>query len=85
MIKYRAKTQTWGQLIEKINVERETKKCVWIDGRRSNKMSDWYCYFDTFGEAKNYLISEAENKVQAARSKLNNAKSHLGNIQALKE
>lgn len=83
MIKYEADT-SWLK-ISKVEVERETKNSVWINGRRNAKLSGWKSYFDTFQEAKEYLIQAKNEDVFRARCALNRANAALGNAEGLKE
>jgi hypothetical protein len=70
--------------IEQVEVERETTASVWINGSRNAKVSDWKNYFDTWDEAKQYLLNQAEAKLTGARFRLQSARSEHGNIKGLK-
>lgn len=80
----------WQQTIEKVEVERETEKCVWVKrwgsqtASRRNKMSDYECYFDSFDEAKAYLVDAAKRKVTAAEARLQSLKAELKKANDLK-
>jgi len=61
MIKYR--TGGWnenGQLIEAIECERETETSVWIRGGRQLKRTSFINFFDTWEDAKQFLLDKAE-------------------------
>jgi hypothetical protein len=82
-----------GRPIESVEVERETEQSVWVCGvwhgkkvapRRHSKRSDWDNYFDTWEEAKAFLLANAERKVAHARRELEIANSELGNVKGLK-
>lgn len=79
--------------IEAVEVERETESSVWVvdtwrgergNTRRHAKRSDWDNYFDTWEEAKAFLMAQAEAKVTAARRALDSANGELGNVKGLK-
>lgn len=81
----------WNAKIEVVECERETDSCVWVRGgfskaeRRYNKKSSYDNYFDSFQEAKDFLINTGEAKVKSARRNLEEANSYLGNAKGLKE
>jgi hypothetical protein len=55
------KTYSFNINIEKAEIERETKHFVVLEnGRRDAKFSDYCRYYDTFNEAKDYLIKRTE-------------------------
>lgn len=63
-------TASWTG-IKKIEIERESDNSIWIKGRRSNKLSSWGSgYFPTYNEARQYLISEQQKKIDSAKSTL---------------
>ena len=72
-------------LIELVEVENETQSSVWINGRRQKKQTAHRKYFDTWGEAKDFLMKEAEIGVRNARARLEIANSKLGNVKGLNE
>lgn len=84
MIKYR--TGYWGRSkIEAIEIEKETEKCVWVNGSRMSKHSDYCIFHDSWDKAKEFLLARAEQKLHSARSLLQYAQDELGNIKGLKE
>jgi hypothetical protein len=93
MTKY--KTGGWGKfLIEKIEVEKETEKCVFIKrtdykGKpildRNNKRSDYYNFFDTFEEAKQFLLSKSYNRINSYKHNLELEKNKYKEILNLQE
>ena len=94
MKKYRTNEYAWRDLIEEVEITRETEKQVVVSvvlnsGKvredRSAKKSSSVNYFDTWEEAKLYLLERAESKVTHARRELDKANSHLGNIKGLKK
>ena len=55
----------YGELdvsIEKVQVDKETKECVFINGVRYNKISNRGCYFKTMEEAKQFRIDSIETR-----------------------
>jgi hypothetical protein len=78
-------TCSFGKLIRKIEIERETGSSVWINGRRNSKQSNHHSYFNTFDEAKQHLLKKAQRKIESARFLLQRARDHYGNVKGLKE
>lgn len=64
------KTLSFETRIDKVEVEKETDKSVWVDGRSFRKLSGYECYFDTFEEAKSYYLERAGSKVISAKKQL---------------
>ena len=82
MIKF--KTGGWGNdLIESVEIDRETDNIVFIMKKRNAKRSSWHNYFDTFDEAKAFLIETAENEIASIRRQLEIANGKLDNIRGL--
>ena len=72
MIKYEAIIT--GE-IRKLEIKKETDKfIVFEDGRRAAKKSDWCSYFNTFEEAKQWLIAYLDMRIQKYQSSLDQAK-----------
>ncbi len=63
--------------IKEVEVERETDKTVWINGRRNAKISEWHNYFDTRGEAKGHLIKLQTTICRNLKDRLKSAKEVL--------
>lgn len=86
IIKYR--TGGWNlssELIKPILVDRETENSVFIGSTRNAKRSSFHNYFDTWGEAKAFLLKNAENEAVIARKRLEYANGKVGNIKGLKK
>jgi hypothetical protein len=84
MIKF--KTSVIGNRIEKVEVVGETECFVkLINGRKDAKRSEWQNYFNSFDEAKNYLIDNAQKRVDSLRTQLESANGALGQIKGIKE
>lgn len=85
--KYRA--VTYSRKIEVVNIERESDKCVWLKPyenrkeQRELKISESVGYFDTWEEAREFLLKMADIKVQDARRTLEYYKSLHGNVLGL--
>lgn len=90
MIKYR--TMWHGSdlaTITELEVIRETDKQVVLPATRAkgkevreNKISDWKCWFDTFEQANDFLVSEAQKKVDKLRLHLQQAIESLEKVKA---
>lgn len=65
----------YGYEIESILVEKETEHSVWINGDRSSKRSSYSNYFNSFQEAKDFLLEDASGQVKKAQLSLKNALS----------
>lgn len=83
--KYMTRDNLYGELITAIDVEKETEKSVWINGRREAKHSSWATYHDTWEEAKTYLLALSLRKLKNARRSLLLAQTDHGNVKGLKE
>lgn len=80
----------WGSDIETIEITRETDKTVWFVNDNGNnvreaKSSDWRNWFDTFKDAKEFLINRKQSDIDDLRRRLEGKKSELGNLKGLKE
>jgi hypothetical protein len=87
MIKYRV---YFGKSVEKCEVERETCDSVWLKTHerkpiRESKTCEWKCYFDTFTEAKNYCILEAQKKIDILKIQLADAQTEYLKVIAITE
>jgi hypothetical protein len=71
--------------VEKVEVEKETELSVWIKGRREAKETQCSAFFDTFQEAKDFLIDVFEKKAQTVRRQLERTNGYIGNAKGLKE
>jgi hypothetical protein len=84
MKKYR--TGGWGKnLIEEIEVEKETEYSVWIKGRRAAKKTDYHNYFDTWEDAKLHLLAIEEKYVASMQLNLERALGKLRNLKELRQ
>lgn len=83
------KTGSYLKLIEPIEVTRVTDKSIWrinsFNGKEecSRRKGSYHKYWDTYMEAKNYLIITAEEKVKIFKSRLESAEAQLLLVQAL--
>jgi hypothetical protein len=79
-----------NNLIDEIEITKESEKSVWVKTQwrdketitQERKRSDWHNFFDTFDEAKNFLIEKSENRIKAYESNLNDEKSFLEKIKS---
>lgn len=83
-----------GNIIESVVVVKSTAKTVTVkeaswNGReresRAAIQSDYYQYFRTWDEAHAHALASAEMKVNQARTALERANGHLGNVRGLKK
>ena len=87
MIKYR----TCWDTIEAIEILRETEKTVCFQflgsGKevRESKRSNFQNWHDTFEEAKEFLVYQAEYEVEKAMINLERAKGKLGQLRGMRQ
>lgn len=86
MIKYR--TGGYLKKIEVIEIVKETAKQVTFKTerggeRREAKRSEWKNWHDSFEEAKQFLLTKAENDLQALQQRVEDYKVELEKIKAL--
>jgi glutathione peroxidase-family protein len=82
VIKYLAKFNR----VEKVDVAGETEHFVkLLHGRKEAKKSDWVSYFDSFDDAKKFLLDKAQKRVDSLRRQLESANGELGQIKGIKE
>ena len=77
-------------LIQEVEIVRETEKQVVIRShngseRREAKRSDYQNYFDDWQSAKDFLLNNAEKKVDGIKMQLERARGELGNIKGLRQ
>jgi len=77
--------------IDKVEITRETDASVWVQSfgtagteRRRSKLAEDYGYFDSWGEARAWLIKMLTRDVESARRSLEYAKGKLGNAVGMK-
>lgn len=87
MIKYYA--VIWRNTIEKVEVVKETANSVFIERglrlRRYARTGTNFGYFDTFEQAKQWLISRQEAEIQAAMKDIDNANRRIEILESLEE
>lgn len=69
--------------IEEIQVERETEHSVWINGSRNKKNTDSCRYWDTYDEAKDYLVKKQELDIQRAENNLERKRKEYDRLKGL--
>lgn len=83
MIKYKADT-IFNQILQ-VEIDKETDKSVWINGRRTSKISNYESYHNTFQEAKDYIIERQTKRYHRAKENLNSEYLTLQQIKKLTE
>ena len=82
MTKYIA--HSWGsKSIEKVEIEKETNKSYWMKGRRYQKHTNYEKIFETYAEAKGFLIEKQREKIDAKKSQLEYLENELETIKNL--
>jgi hypothetical protein len=77
MIMYRVTKSHYRSEIFAIEVERETDSFVVWNGRRDKKHTEYYSWFDTEQEAREFLINFKQAHVDALEKELADAKGEL--------
>lgn len=92
MIMY--KTGGYRFPIEKVEITRKTDKSVWYMSEtyhgkqkehRELLMSSYYQWFESFDEAKDYLVSNLESIIEALNGRVSVATAELGRVKELQE
>lgn len=80
--------------IEKVEIEKETDKTLWVKEKNSHgkeyisqcrKDSSWHKYFDTFEDAKQYLIEKNIKEFENLNEKIENNRKEYSEIKKLTE
>jgi hypothetical protein len=78
--------RTYGyDRIDDVTVDKYTDSSVWIDDKRNSRNSDHYSYFQTFEEAKDYLLEKIKAKIQWHRQQALNYGEYWNNILRIEE
>lgn len=87
MIKYRIRPGLWpGNKIEAVEILRETGNWVWdSEDKRHARASSYSEFHDTWAEARDALLADAQQTLDNARSALVRAQGLHGNIKGMKE
>ena len=94
MKKYTYRTGGHGQPIEKFEVVQETKAfitywCPFFGGtpivERSAKRSSYYNFFDTFAEARQFLLARKDTEIANYKLRIENLISDRARIEKLQE
>ena len=85
-VKYMVKlSDEWDSVasIWPVEIERETPKCVWVNGNRKLKRSTYENFYNSFKEAKDALLEAQEIRVERLQGRLKMAESILNDIREL--
>ena len=92
MKKYRTRGTRNGE-IAVVEIIKETKKSVWVEGfsfndspgepERRNKVTDFEVYHDSWGDARKYLVSKVRQEIESTERNLASRKSMLEKIELL--
>jgi|GEM_PF-5542877 len=73
----------FGQIFE-VQIERETPSFYIISGgTKEKKQTYWYAYFDTFAEAKAYLVLRSLAEIELTEKHLAAEREKLAKVEAL--
>ena len=67
---YIARKHTWKAPIASIDVEKATNKSVWVAGVRYSRITNYHSIFDTFAEARTWLLMENAKEMDQIEAKL---------------
>ncbi len=85
-MKYYRLNPSWCiEVIEAVEVDRETESSVWIKGRRNSKLSSYENYFPTFSQAKEFAVARSTRAVEVAQRRLDSENAALAAAQKLQE
>lgn len=70
----------WPTTIDRIECERETETSVWINGRRSQKQTEYHSMFNTWEDAKLHLETLARQEIESLESRIADKRRTLEQI-----
>lgn len=82
------KARTWFYklpAIEEVEIDRETDKSVWINGRRRDKETGDCIYADTWEEAKSFMLKHIRREYESAAHRLTIAEEKLNVVANLRK
>lgn len=92
MIKFYAQERTSGSTITRVEVARETDMFVVLEGQYRNRPGKWThrekkegAYFDTWKEAHEFILRQAEHRMDKAYEEYMAADRSFAKVQAMKE
>ena len=71
------KRDTAETIVEPVEVERSTAANVWINGRRCNKRTTYENYFETFEEARDFVLGNMRASLEAKENAASSAYQEL--------
>lgn len=79
------RTVQWGEGIQKVVAERANENSVWIKGNRHAKVSSHNRYFETFDEAKQYLILKSQLLIESHKRSIERELSTIQKFTGMNE
>lgn len=67
----------YGNRIGAVEIERETEKSIWIDGRRRSKEGILWKVHTSWEKAHEYLLERARRRLKFATSEVERSKQNL--------
>lgn len=87
-MKYKYKRGGYREAIERVEITRETEKCVWekvpAGERRHKKHSRSEIYYDTWEEAHADLLGHVNSKLEYAKRSVQATQETLDEVKAMK-
>lgn len=74
---YKTRPSWSSRRIEPVTIDKFTAMSVIIGGRAARRMTQYECFFPTWDDAKAFIVKEAENSVEYAKTSLARAQSAL--------
>lgn len=62
----------WPTEINIVESSRETRHCIWVDGKRKVKKSKYSTYYDTYEEPFRIIYNRMKNDYDNAKADLDN-------------
>lgn len=81
---YEANVFAGSPRIKPVEVERVTDASVWVNGRRRSRCGDWNSFFESFDEAKDWVVQTYRRRHEAAKRELDRQRQYLQQAEALK-
>lgn len=85
MKKYITGGYGWKPSITEIIIERETDLSYWVNGERRSKDTRYSKMFNTFQDAKNFMLFEKREEIERSKRKTQQLSSEWDLINKLKE
>lgn len=83
MIQYEVQLR-WGYRITPIEIEKETEKSIWVNGKRRMRGDAYNRIFPTLKEAKQFMVERCKREIAGYEKNLSEVRLALSNLEAIK-